>query len=86
MDKMQDRYESINVEGQKVFDELVKRGESMQGDLEKAVKQGRATLDKRVEEFKRRFGGGLSSYVDIPSRLHDAAEKIEELSRKLQKK
>lgn len=86
VDKIQDRYESINAEGQKVFDELVERGESMQGDFEKAVKHGRETLDKRVEEFKKRFGGGLSAYVDIPARLRDAAEKIEELSEKLQKK
>lgn len=83
---VQDKYEEINAEGQKVFGELVKRGESIQGDLEQAVNKGRDSLEDRVEDFKKRFGGGLSSFVDIPSRLRDAAEKIEEISVKLQKK
>ena len=83
---VQDKYEEINAEGQKVFSELVKRGQSMQGDLEQVVHKGRESLEDRVEDFKERFGGGLSSFVDIPSRLRDAAEKIEEISEKLQKK
>ncbi|NND82367.1 MAG: hypothetical protein HKN50_08060 [Gammaproteobacteria bacterium] len=85
-DDVQETAESINAEGQKIFDELVGRGKSLQGELEKAVQKSRQTLDKRVEEFKERFGGGLTSYVDIPGRLRDAAEKIEELSDRLQKK
>jgi len=83
---VQDKYEEINAEGQKVFGELVKRGQAMQGDLEQAVNKGRDSLEDRVEDFRKRFGGGLSSFVDIPSRLRDAAEKIEEISVKLQKK
>ena len=86
VDDLQDRYESINSDGQKVFDELIERGEGMQQELEDTVQKGKANLEARVEEFKERFGGGLSSFVDIPGRLRDAAEKIEELSEKLQKK
>lgn len=83
---IQDRVEAINAEGQKVFDELVKRGKEMQGEAEKAMQQGRDTIEERVEEFKQRFGGGLSSFVDIPTRLREAAEKIEEISERLNKK
>jgi len=86
VDELQERYESINAEGQKIFDQLVKRGVSMQADVEKAVREGKDTIEERVEEFKQRFGGGLTNYVDIPGRLRDAAEKIEQLSERLQKK
>ena len=85
-DDIQDRVDAINSEGQKVFEDLVVRGQELQEDAEKVLEQGRETLEGRVEEFKQRFGGGLSSFVDIPGRLREAAEKIEEISDKLQKK
>jgi len=85
-DDVQDKYEEINAEGQKVFADLVERGQSIQGDLDDAVSKGRETLEDRVEEIKSRFGGGLSSFVDIPERLREAAEKVEEISKKLRNK
>ena len=85
-EELQERYESINTEGKKTFDQLVKRGVTMQANVEQAVKEGKDTIEERVEEFKQRFGGGLTNYVDIPGRLRSAAEKIEELSERLQKK
>lgn len=85
-EELQDRVEAMNAEGQKVFEELIERGKEIQGDAEKAMQQGRETIEERVEEFKQRFGGGLSSFVDIPTRLREAAEKIEEISDRLQKK
>ncbi|MFT5574481.1 MAG: putative nuclease with TOPRIM domain, partial [Cryomorphaceae bacterium] len=83
---VQGKYEEINAEGQKVFSQLVKRGKSIQGDLDDAVSKGKDTLEDRVEEFKQRFGGGLSTFVDIPERLREAAEKVEEMALKLRKK
>ncbi|MFT5136330.1 MAG: hypothetical protein ACI8XV_001361 [Arenicella sp.] len=85
-DDIQSRVVTINSEGQKVFEDLVERGQAMQGEAEKAMKQGRETIEERVEEFKERFGGGLSSFVDIPTRLREAAEKIEEISDRFGKK
>ena len=85
-DDVQDKYEEINVEGQKIFDELVDRGQSIQDQLETKVNKGRKSLEDRVDEIKNRFGGGLSSYIDLPERLSRAAEKIEEVSVKLRKK
>ena len=58
----------------------------VQGDLDEVVSKGRETLEDRVEEIKTRFGGGLSSFVDIPERLREVAEKVEEISKKLRKK
>ncbi len=84
-DNVQDRYEDINAEGQKMIDELVERGQAMQGDFEQAVTKGKTSLEGRVEELKERFGG-LNSFVDIPGRLRDAAEKIEEFSERMRKK
>lgn len=86
VDLLQERYSTMNDEGQKLFQELVKRGDSMQNDIEETVKKGRDTLEDRVEDFKKRFGGSLSSNVDIRSRLKEAAKKVDELSEKLKKK
>ena len=86
VDLLQERYSTMNDEGQKLFQELVKRGDSMQNDIEETVKKGRDKLEDRVEDFKKRFGGSLSSNVDIRSRLKEAAKKVDELSDKLKKK
>lgn len=83
---VQDKYEEINNEGQKVFNVLVDRGQIVQDQLETKVSKGKASLEDRVEEIKSRLGGGLSSFIDIPERLRDAAEKVEELSQRLRKK
>ncbi|MFT6408865.1 MAG: hypothetical protein ACJAQ6_002287, partial [Arenicella sp.] len=64
----------------------VERGQSIQGGLDNVVSKSRGTLEDRVEELKSRFGGGLSSFVDIPERLREAAEKVEEISKKLRNK
>ena len=85
-DDVQDRYDEINAEGQKLFEQLVDRGRELQGEIEGAVSRQKLSLEERVEEFKERFGGGLSSFVDIPSRLRDAAERIEEFSERMKKK
>jgi hypothetical protein len=85
-EKLHNRYEKISTEGTKVFEELVVRGKELQGEAEKVIEHGRETLEDRVEDFKERFGGGLSSFIDIPSRLRDAAERIEEISDRLNKK
>ena len=84
-DDVHEKYEEINSEGQKVFNALVDRGQLVQDQLETKVSKGKETLEDRVEEIKNRLGGGLSSFIDIPERLRDAAEKIEEFSHKLRK-
>ena len=84
-DDVHEKYEEINSEGQKVFNALVDRGQLVQDQLETKVSKGKETLEDRVEEIKSRLGGGLSSFIDIPERLRDAAEKIEEFSHKLRK-
>ena len=83
---VQDKYEEINSEGQKVFNHLVDRGQLVQEQLESKVTKGKESLEDRVEEIKNRLGGSLSSFIDIPEKLRDAAEKIEVLSTKLRKK
>jgi len=85
-DDVQDKYEEINAEGQKLFGDLVGRGQLVQDQLETKVGKGRKSLEDRVDEIKSRFGGGLSSYIDLPERLSRAAEKIEAVSVKLRKK
>ena len=83
---VQEKYDEINAEGQKVFTDLVDRGQVVQTQLESKVSKGKGTLEDRVDEIKKRLGGGLSSIIDIPERLRDAAEKIEDIGQKLRKK
>ena len=85
-DDIQGKVEEINEEGQKIFGDLVKRGQNIQNDIEDEVGKRKDSLEERVEEFRTRFGGGLSSFVDIPDRLREAAEKVEEIGKKLRGK
>ena len=85
-EELQDRLNEMSKGSQDLFEDLVARGEAMQGEAEKALKQGKDRLEDRVEDFRQRFGGGLSSFVDIPGRLRDAAERIEEISKRLDSK
>jgi len=65
---------------------LVERGQQVQADLDDVVDKGRDSLEDRVDQFRSRFGGGLSSFMDIPDRLKEAAERVDEISKKLRNK
>lgn len=78
------RYSKINEDGQKIVQDLVVRGEKVQGDAEVLLKEGRANIEQQIEVAKNRMTG-LVSVIDIPARLQKISDKLEALSKDLKK-
>ncbi len=78
------RYSKINQDGQKLVQDLVVRGEKVQGDAQVLLKEGRANIEQQIEVAKNRMTG-LVSVIDIPARLQKISDKLEALSKDLKK-
>ena len=72
IDEVQGRYEKLNTEANKVFDELVTKGEKLEGDAKGKLKE-KTNIDARVAEVRSKLG--------LDKQSND--EKIAELSSKI---
>lgn len=70
-DGVTDRVSKVRKEAPKQWDELVKRGEKVRRDLDKARKDLRSDLRKRVDN------------IEIPSQIEGGVEKFRKAVRKL---
>ncbi len=70
-DRLNERVSKVRKEAPKQWDQLVKRGEQVQRDLDKAQKDMTRDLRKRVDN------------IEIPSQLEDGVEKFRKAVRKL---
>ncbi|MCB1630840.1 MAG: hypothetical protein H7A12_09075 [Pseudomonadales bacterium] len=70
-DRLNERVSKVRKEAPKQWDQLVKRGEQVQRDLDKAQKDMGRDLRKRVDN------------IEIPSQLEDGVEKFRKAVRKL---
>lgn len=71
-DEAQGRYEKLTADASKVFDELVEKGEKLEGETKSKLKE-KTNLDQRVSEVRKKLG--LDS--------NDTDAKVEELSAKI---
>ncbi|NIB40720.1 phasin family protein [Pseudomaricurvus alkylphenolicus] len=83
-DEVQNRYEKANADSQKFFEELVKRGEKLQDDAESRLKDGRTTLEGRIEKLKKY--ATFSSNNEMNEKIDDVNRKLDVISRDLKKK
>ena len=81
-EELQARYSNITEEGQNFVKDLVSRGEQFQDQAEDLIKDRRSAIEEQIEVAKSR----LVSVVDVPARLQDVSNKLESLSKDLQKK
>lgn len=86
LDGVQHSYEKLSEESQKLFDDLVSKGEALQNEttdlVKDKVKEGNNRLEARIEELRER----LSLTTNIDKRLADVNAKIDKLSKRLSKK
>ncbi len=73
-DEIQNRYEKINTESQKMFDELVARGEKLQANAEDKLKEGKSDLEGRIEKLK--------GYAKLPVNS-EVVDQLSEVNRNL---
>lgn len=55
-DEAQSSYEKFSAQTNKMFDDLVKQGEDMEGDVKSKFKQTSDDVEARVNEVRRKFG------------------------------
>ncbi len=72
VDSLQGQYEKVNADSNRVFNELVAKGEALEGEAKTKLKE-KAAVDKRVAEVRKKLGLDKS----------EQAEKIDELSKKI---
>ena len=72
--ELPNRYEKINTESQKMFDELVARGEKVQANAEDKLKEGKSDLEERIEKLK--------GYATFPGNSK-VVDQLSEVNRKL---
>lgn len=73
VDEAQGRYEKISTEANKIFDELVAKGESLESDAKGKIKQTTGDVEARVADVRKKLG--LDS--------DNSDQKIEELNAKV---
>ncbi|MCV2885110.1 phasin family protein [Aestuariibacter sp. AA17] len=71
-DEVQNRYDKISTDTQKVFHELVAKGEKIESQAKTKIKE-QTNVEARVEEVRRKLG------LDDPT----TEDKVEELSAKI---
>ena len=71
-DEAQGQYEKLSVETQKVFEELVAKGEKLETEAKDKIK-AKTNVEERVAEVRKKLGLDKAS----------ADEKVEELSAKI---
>ncbi|RDV24634.1 hypothetical protein DXV75_13160 [Alteromonas aestuariivivens] len=67
------RYEKLSAEASKMFDELVKKGESLEDGAKSKLKETTSDVESRVSEVRKKLG------LDVDH----SDQKIEELSAKV---
>jgi hypothetical protein len=82
--EIQTRYTKLNKESQELVTDLVSRGEKVQDGAQVRLSEGRATVEEQIDAAKSRLVG-LTSSVNIPSRLQNLSNKLESLSKDLKK-
>jgi polyhydroxyalkanoate synthesis regulator phasin len=86
LDGFQNGYDKLSEESQKLFDDLVAKGEALQSQATDAVKdkvkEGNNRLEARAEELKKK----LSITSSLSNRLEEMSKKIDKLSQNLAKK
>ena len=83
-DELKSNYEKVNEQSQKVFKDLVSRGERLQDDAESAIKEQRDSLEGRFSGARKSVDD-LVEKVDISGRVKQFTSRIESLSADLRK-
>lgn len=83
-DELKASYAKVNEQSQKLFLQLVKRGEKLQGDAESVIKQQRDTVEDRISDARKSVNE-LVDKIDVNGRVKQVLARVESLSDDLKK-
>ena len=84
LDEIQARREKLSSEGQKLFEDLVSRGEKLQDTTETRIKDSRDNLDKQIEKLKSFTSLPIGS--NLKAQLEEVNRKLDSISSEIKKK
>lgn len=76
LDSVQERYEKVNHEAGRVFDDLVKKGENLETEAKQKIKET-TLVDERIDEVRRKLGLGSN---EQDQKISELTQKIDALT------
>jgi len=83
-DELKSSYAKVNEQSQKLFLQLVKRGEKLQGDAESVIKQQRDSVEDRISDARKSVNELVDKF-DFNGRVKQMLARVESLSDDLKK-
>ncbi len=80
-DEIQGRYEKINDGANRIFDELVSKGEKIEEDTKVKIKE-KTLVDQRVQDVRKKLGFDSS---DTDTKIEELTAKIDQLTATVEK-
>ncbi|GAA6139137.1 hypothetical protein NBRC116583_28840 [Arenicella sp. 4NH20-0111] len=80
-EEVQSRYNKLNKDGQDFVLDLVSRGEKVQDEAETRLKEGRASIEEKIDEATSK----VFQVVDVKARWEDLSDRLEGLREGLKK-
>ena len=76
IDTVQGQYEKINADGNRIFNELVAKGEALESETKEKIKE-KTAVDQRIADVRQKLGLDKSAQE---SKLDDLNKKIDDLT------
>ena len=75
LDEIQNRYERLSNDGQRIFDDLVNRGKGVESEARESLDNNRKQLEQRIARIKQR----LTFQSSFSKQLDELNSKLDEL-------
>lgn len=76
VDSVQDKYEKVNAESNRAFNELVAKGEALEAEAKTKIKE-KAAVDQRVSDVRKKLGLDKTEQDD---KIDALSKKIDDLT------
>jgi DNA anti-recombination protein RmuC len=76
VDSVQGQYEKVNADSNRIFTELVAKGEALEGEAKTKIKE-KAAVDQRICDVRKKLGLDKSEESD---KINELSKKIDDLT------
>lgn len=83
-DEIKSNYDKVNEQSQKLFKELVSRGEKLQGDAESTIKEQKDSIEDAFSDARKSVDEFVEK-IDVNGRVKEMFNRIDSLSADLKK-
>ena len=84
MDTVQGQYERLNADGNRIFNELVAKGEALESETKEKIKE-KTAVDQRIADVRQKLGLDKSAQENKLDELNKKIDDLTEIVAKLAK-